>query len=151
MDPADFLSLAIRLSVSQREADLRTAVSRAYYGAFHLARNLLLDCGVPLSGKDLYRVEVHQKLRYCFGESGNDEAVLIGKKLGSLRDRRNEADYDLDSATFGRPSNVALEIYIAQEIAESLMRCRSEPAFSALRENVRAYARDVLRLSIVSD
>ncbi len=39
----------------------------------------------------------------------------------------------------------------AQEIVESLMRCRFEPTFSALRENVSAYARDVLRLPIVSD
>lgn len=100
MDPADFISLAVRFSNSQREADLRTAVSRAYYGAFHMARNLLEDCGVKLSGNELYKVEVHQKLRYCLGESGNEEAMLLGKKLGSLRDRRNEADYDLDSTTF---------------------------------------------------
>lgn len=64
MDPADFISLAIRLSNNPREADLRTAVSRAYYGAFHLARRLLRDCGVQFSGKDLYKVEIHRKLRY---------------------------------------------------------------------------------------
>lgn len=46
MDPAEFISLALRLSTSHREADLRTAVSRAYYGAFHLVRELLEDCGV---------------------------------------------------------------------------------------------------------
>lgn len=100
MDPAEFISLSVRLSNSQREADLRTAVSRAYYGSFHLARDLLQDCGIQFSGKDLYKAEVHQKLRYCLGESDNEEAVLLAKKLGSLRDRRNEADYDLDSTTF---------------------------------------------------
>jgi uncharacterized protein (UPF0332 family) len=151
MDPTDFISLAIRLSNSQRESDLRTAVSRAYYGAFHLSRRLLGDCGVQLSRKDLYKAEVHLKLRYCFGESGNEEAVLISKKLGSLRERRNEADYDLDSTTFAHPSNVAMEIRIAQEITESLTRCRIEPTFSALREKVRAYARDILRLSLVGE
>lgn len=90
MDPTDFISLALRLSNSHREADLRTAVSRAYYGDFHLATQLLEDCGVSLSGKDIYKVEVHQKVRFCLSESGSEEAALIGKKLGSLRDRREK-------------------------------------------------------------
>lgn len=151
MDPADFISVAIRLSNSQREGDLRTAVSRAYYGTFHMARKLLQDFGVELSGKDLYKAEVHQKIRFCFGESRIEEAVLVGKKLGSLRDRRNEADYDLDSATFAQPINVAMEIRIAQEVVEALMRCRDEPLSLALRANMRQYARDILRLPLDGD
>lgn len=65
MEPAEFISLAVRLSNSPREADLRTAVSRAYYGSFHLTRDLLQDCGVQFSGKDLYMAEIHRKLRYA--------------------------------------------------------------------------------------
>ena len=148
MDPADFISLAIRLSNSHREADLRTAVSRAYYGTFHLARKLLEDCGVYLSGKERYKTEAHQKVRFCLGESDNEEAVLVSKKLGSLRDRRNEADYDLDATTFRHPSNVTVEVQIARQIVDGILRCRAEPAFSELREKVRTYARDVLRLPV---
>ena len=33
----DFINLAGKLATSPDEASLRTAVSRAYYGAFHLA------------------------------------------------------------------------------------------------------------------
>lgn len=148
MDPTDFISLALRLSNSHREADLRTAVSRAYYGAFHLATQLLEDCGVSLSSKDIYKVEVHQKVRFCLGESGSEEAALIGKKLGSLRDRRNEADYNLASTSFRHATDVAVEAQIAKEIVDGLRQCRAEPAFSAMREKLRAYARDVLQLPI---
>jgi hypothetical protein len=45
MDPHDFLLLAARLSNSSDQADLRTAVSRAYYAAFHVARDFLTALG----------------------------------------------------------------------------------------------------------
>jgi hypothetical protein len=38
MDGTGFLHLAVRLSGGATEAEWRSAVSRAYYGAFHLAR-----------------------------------------------------------------------------------------------------------------
>ncbi len=41
MDACDFISLAIRLSNSDQEADLRTAVGRACYASFHLAKQLV--------------------------------------------------------------------------------------------------------------
>ncbi len=41
MNWRDFLSLAARLAADTTEADWRTAASRAYYAAFHAARQLL--------------------------------------------------------------------------------------------------------------
>lgn len=55
MNPADFIALAVKLSNSQEEADLRTAVSRAYYGAFHSARQLLEECGIGFPRRTLER------------------------------------------------------------------------------------------------
>jgi uncharacterized protein (UPF0332 family) len=43
MNWRDFLSLATRLATGATEADWRTAVSRAYYAAFHVARRLFAD------------------------------------------------------------------------------------------------------------
>ena len=37
MNGADFLHLALRLSGGSTEAEWRSAVSRTYYGVFHLA------------------------------------------------------------------------------------------------------------------
>ena len=43
MKPRDFLDVADELS--DGEAHWRSAVSRAYYAAFHVARRLLIELG----------------------------------------------------------------------------------------------------------
>ncbi len=150
MDPREFISLAIRLSSSRREAELRSSVSRAYDGAFHAACEFLEGCGITLSGKELYGAEIHKKVRFCLRESSNHDAAKAGERLGSLRDERNEADYDLKSTKFDAPT-VALQLRVTHEIVNAIDRCRQDPAFAAVRDKIRTYARDVLRLSIVGD
>lgn len=150
MDPADFITLAIKLSNSRGEAELRSAVSRAYYGAFHLAREFVEDCGVHLPRKEMYAAEVHAKVRFCLNQ-GNEDAAHAANRLGSLRDSRNRADYDLKMDRFSNSSNARRAVGIAQEIVDALQRCRSEPDFSIVRENVRKYARDVLRMPLGGD
>lgn len=147
MDPREFISLAIRLSSSKREADLRSAVSRAYYGAFHVACELLEDCGIQLSERDLYGADVHRKVRFCLRESDNDAAGKAAEKLGSLRGERNEADYDLKSRTFDSAS-VAFQLRLTHEIVDAIDQCRRGPMAVEIREKIRAYARDVLRVPI---
>jgi hypothetical protein len=52
MNWRDFLSLATRLAAATTEADWRTAVSRAYYAAFHVARRLLTDLNFTVPRAD---------------------------------------------------------------------------------------------------
>jgi uncharacterized protein (UPF0332 family) len=148
MDPADFISLAIRLSKSNSEADLRTAVSRAYYGAFHTVRRFLEECRLYLSSRELHGAEIHRKVRFCLVASGNVDAIDAAGKLGSLRNLRNEADYDFSLAKFKKSARVVPMVLISQDIVDALQRCRTDPAYSEIREKIRAYARDVLRLTI---
>lgn len=147
IDPADFLAVAIKLSNGRHEADLRSAVSRAYYGAFHFARELIEECGVKISRKQLYAADVHRKVRFCLDHSGSTLAVKAAEKLDSLRERRNAADYDLRSAEF-TPQRVALQLRASQEIIDALRNGRTEPGFSQLGVEIRKYARDVLRLQV---
>lgn len=147
MDPRHFISLAIRLSNGNHEADLRTAVGRAYYGSFHLARQLVEECGVRWPRKDIYAAEIHRKVRFCLSESADTDAMLASDKLWSLRDLRNKADYDLDSSAFAKAS-VAAMIRVAQEIVDALQRCRTAPGFAEARQRISSYARDVLHITI---
>jgi hypothetical protein len=48
----DFLRLAFQLASGASEADWRTAVGRAYYAAFHVARRLLEDLGFVVPRMD---------------------------------------------------------------------------------------------------
>ncbi|HJT32787.1 MAG TPA: hypothetical protein VJ783_12160 [Pirellulales bacterium] len=148
MNPVDFIALAIKLSSSRNEADLRSAVSRAYYGAFHVARQFLGDCGVRFSAKELYAAEIHKKVRFCLGESGNADAHLAGDNLRTLRSQRNEADYNLESTDFLVRGGVMVTVRLAPEIVDAFQRCRAEPAFSEARAKIRSYARDVLRIAV---
>ncbi|HEX7378744.1 MAG TPA: hypothetical protein VF278_16605, partial [Pirellulales bacterium] len=60
------------------------------------------------------------------------------------------ADYDLKTggASFSDDRLAKTSSRAAIDIVDALQRCRSEPTFSQLRENVRAYSRDVLRLPV---
>jgi hypothetical protein len=74
MSPADFLTLARTLSKSAGEAELRSAVSRAYYSAFHSARILIESCGVqlPLSAS------AHEKITNCMQQSTDQGLQTVG-------------------------------------------------------------------------
>ncbi|MEX2139142.1 MAG: hypothetical protein WD894_07775 [Pirellulales bacterium] len=71
------------------EAALRTAVSRAYYGAYHLAIDLLSRvCGERFD---------HGSVRRLLKESGNPIAQNAGRQLDDLQSDRIKADYRLDA------------------------------------------------------
>ncbi|HEX7375462.1 MAG TPA: hypothetical protein VF278_00040 [Pirellulales bacterium] len=149
MDPRDFISLALRFSASKNEAELRSAVSRAYYGAFHVAKQFLVDVGLRWPRKESYAAEIHMKVRHCLSQSRNADALLASDLLWSLRDLRNQADYDLDSPKFKITARATTVVRLAPELVDALQRCRLEPAFSELRDEIRRYARDVLRITVV--
>jgi uncharacterized protein (UPF0332 family) len=144
MDGSEFLSVVLRLLNSNREADLRSAVSRAYYGVFHIARALVEECGVTLPKA----AQAHDKLQWCLSQSGHPDAVLAAAKLSSLRADRNEADYDIQSARFRSPMSVQIIIRAAQEIVIAVSICNSEPHLSNLRPKIRAFAKDHLQLPV---
>lgn len=96
MDPNEFISVATQLLAGQGEGRLRSAVSRAYYGAFHVARQFVADCGVivpidPLS---------HRNVQWCLANSAEPPLEEVARRLRSLRDARNDADYELARKRF---------------------------------------------------
>lgn len=94
---ADYLELAKNLSASPaspgpEEAALRTATSRAYYAALHLASQRAQAEGyIPTySGDD------HQGVSRHFRTSSADRVrKKIATDLDRMRKSRNQADYDL--------------------------------------------------------
>jgi uncharacterized protein (UPF0332 family) len=129
----DLIQLASRLAANpglgDAEARYRSAASRAYYGAFHLARAFLADLGARL----LKNATGHAELYRVLLSSGQSDAQNAARLLSDLRRNRNAADYDLDSARF-RKQSVAFEIVeSADQVRELLDRCRQEPALSEIR------------------
>jgi uncharacterized protein (UPF0332 family) len=75
------------------EAKLRSAISRAYYGAFRQARNYLCDNdGQSLNA--LLKGNTHQNVINLFDRNNNIDYQIIAQLLCDLRSARNKADYD---------------------------------------------------------
>lgn len=65
MDFREFLTLAKVLLRGSTEAERRTAVSRAYYAAFHVARLLLDDLGFDVPRGDRAHAHLWLRLSNC--------------------------------------------------------------------------------------
>lgn len=101
---ADYLALAKTLKTNAkdqnflREAQLRSAISRAYYSAFNTAKDYLISLGIRFNGS----AEVHRDVQNKFENLSQSERdgtkrlnlVEISNALGVLRSSRNKADYE---------------------------------------------------------
>lgn len=144
MNPTDFLDLADQLATRDTEAAFRTAVSRAYYGAFHTAAALIREMGVTLPAGP----ESHQKVRFCLMESGEPPGLQAGDSLQILRQDRNQADYDLDGSTTFSAKTAQQRIRRARAVQTLLHECREEPIRKRFRAKMRDYAANVLKLPV---
>lgn len=117
MDGREFLPCAERLAASSSAADLRSAVSRAYYAAFHAALAFFRSCGIRFSKNS---PAAHEKIPDCLDNSNIPDAVAVGRMLRSLRGSRNIADYDLESLVFEKEANVDLRIDAAKDIIKMI-------------------------------
>ncbi len=69
MDFRDFLVLAKAWSKGRTEGERRSAVSRAYYAAFHVAARLLADSG--------FRVPLADRARFPVGRSSWEPCHIL--------------------------------------------------------------------------
>ncbi|HEV2947576.1 MAG TPA: hypothetical protein VGX70_09385 [Gemmataceae bacterium] len=96
------------------EAFLRSALSRAYYGAFCYSRNYARDW---LGFIPRYDAEDHGRLRAHLKKS---KRWKVSEKLERLRDWRNECDYK-DELTFDLDSAMGPALKEADYIFSSLV------------------------------
>lgn len=76
-----------------KDAYLRSAVSRSYYGVFCIARALLINRTVYFPRED-----IHKFVREEFNRAHSNREKQIGTKLLRLWTERKAADYEEDEA-----------------------------------------------------
>lgn len=139
MNPRDFLDVAFDLAGEFREADWRSAISRSYYAAFHVACDLMRQCGfnVPYSG------DAHSHAWIRLFNSQDAQLAQAGRNLHELRRDRNWADYGLSQPL---PQRLAADsVRIAETIIDILDRAAASVALLAQVVPVmRDFERDVL-------
>src|SRR5262249_47477210 len=91
MNGRDFLPAARRLAAGIDEADWRSAASRAYYAAFHAARDLLAAWHFRTPRAD----RAHNYLYVRLNNAGEPMVERVASLLHELRTQRNFADYDV--------------------------------------------------------
>ncbi len=136
----DILDVADALIAGTGEAEWRAAVSRAYFAAFHVARQLLQRCGFRIPRAD----QAHAYLWLRLANSAHPDVQNAGRGLNELRQVRNWADYDLD-----RPLEHAIArdyVQHAETIFALLEIATMEPTLcTQITEAIKIYERDVLR------
>jgi uncharacterized protein (UPF0332 family) len=103
----DYLVLAEDLSTDNDEAALRSAVSRAYYAAFNIARDFLSINGFVVSEN---KASVHHEVWNEYERRGDTWATVY-KYGDALKKQRRDADYILKPRPFrGKPKNWSEEV-----------------------------------------
>jgi uncharacterized protein (UPF0332 family) len=140
MIPDDYIALAVRLAAGTMEAEWRTAVSRAYYAAFHAARRLLLDLKFAAPRSDVAHAYLYHRLNNC-GELSIRQAAL---DLNDLRQLRNRADYDWHIPFIRQQAQSPPAT--AQAVVQTLDAARQEPTRTQITDAMKLYERTVLRV-----
>ena len=139
MDETGFLDTADDLSTGLREADWRSAISRAYYAAFHKARWILLRSGFAVP----HGYQAHAYLWMRLNNSQHPDVVMAGVKLNLLRRARNRADYDFNVSVDQAEGFDAVRV--AADIVELLHHLANEPPIlTRVIDAIKSYERDVL-------
>lgn len=139
MRPSDFLVLATELAARETESCWRSAVSRAYYAAFHACRDFLNDLGFVIRQGDQAHAAVYRRL----SNSNVAEINGIGTALMELRRLRNLADYELRRSFASVTAHKAVQD--AQQLFDDLASPRDHSTRSLIAGNIRTYERDVPR------
>jgi hypothetical protein len=84
MDPRDFLRAAEEWVTENDQADWRSAVSRSYYAAFHVARTLFQRLGFVVPQGE----SAHGYLWLRLANSGHPDTRNAGNDLNHLRGLR---------------------------------------------------------------
>ena len=134
MKPEEFISFANRMAAmlggKADGAIIRSVVSRSYYGAFHMALDVLKELGCAP------RDDNHGQVRRIFQYSGNDDAVAAANTLRDMHGDRIEADYKLTNVKIETCRFAQLAIESASEFSSRLNALQQTCSDSALRQQV---------------
>lgn len=130
----EFIVLAGKLAAAADEASLGTSVSRAYYGAYHLALAFLNDVGCPVATNS------HGEPPRRLMESGNDHAKNAGHFLNELQTARIAADYRFDNHRLANPQFARKHVELAHRVRQEFAKCNGPRARDAMKAEIERVA-----------
>jgi uncharacterized protein (UPF0332 family) len=133
MNPRDFHALAVELLTKSTPSRNRSAISRAYYAAFHVALDHLQAAGFTIARNDSVHREVSRLLDW------SDDATLknVGAKLNDLRGARNRADYDVAQTKYETDKTAAAWVQAAADCIATLDQTFGGPNIATIVDTIR--------------
>ena len=140
MNGAEYIDFAAKIAATySHAASCRSAISRAYYGAFHLAKSLLdqLGSGPPRNANA--HVFVQHRLANC----GHVHAIEAGQLLGDLHTDRLTADYNLRKREVETISYARAAVVAARRIQNLIESCEHDEDRQQMRIGLAEYERRI--------
>jgi len=132
MNPFLFYLLAERLATDPASgpAEFRTAISRAYYAAYHSARDFLTGLGInPPAGS-----VGHGKVPIALQNLTDPAIRQAGNTLDTLKGERNRADYALSDPVYNQRATAQAIVSQVFRILGALTGCLGDAARRAQAE-----------------
>ena len=115
MDGKDFIEVAAELANGRTEAHWRSAISRAYYAAFHVAKEALAKQKVWIPRSHLG----HEAVRNWMLNNKNEDISSAGSSLANLLTIRGYADYDVATRSVNQ-NDAMLQLANARAVITSV-------------------------------
>ncbi len=145
MDPERFLELARILKGGPGTPEnYRTAISRAYYAAFHVGVTALKAIGIRASDGP----GGHGEVVSCLGACGDSDLQEASMRLKILHGRRRQADYKLSDLNVETRQEADLACLDSKEIIDQINNLQSKGSRGAAISEMRQFARDILKLQV---
>lgn len=135
-----FIVVAGKIAATNADpASCRTAIGRAYYGAFHLAASLLKDIGIEAPKN----ANTHAFVRHRLSNSAHEDAELIGSLLYDLYADRIAADYDLNDEVVETIENARSSVERATRIQSEIVKCSTSEPKAAIKAGIEEYEKKI--------
>lgn len=125
----------MRLVARNEAADLRTAVSRAYYAAFHVASDVLEGLGFRLDKG----AAAHGKASQYLLNSGDTALARVGSQLSDLHGKRIDADYRLGNTIIETRNTAVALVAQAHSMIQALDQGIDERRREAVKDAIRRW------------
>ncbi len=138
MNGTDFVDFAGKIAATYSDAaSCRSAISRAYYGAFHLAKLFLDGSGIRPPRNANAHVFIQHRLANC----GYSQAVEAGSFLADLYADRINADYNLHKTQVENIQYARTCVVTAIRIRDALEACDTDQVREQIKSGISDYER----------
>jgi len=135
MDGSDFIEFASSLAArNSGPAANRSAASRAYYGAYHVAVDFLSQLGYKARSE-----KTHPWVQRQFKNCQSEDFVELGDLLETLHHARNVADYELHRAHADGQTHAMSCVEWAVQIRDELRRIAQSDRLETIRKEMELY------------